>query len=378
MDLSISRKALLDLLARALPAADAKSAMPILANVWLGADFTAQTLTAKATDLFIGYTGSRTATVRKPGSVCVPAALTRAIVSKLPEGDIAITDEKGRVAIKSKGARRADSLISLPGEDWPTMSSPEGEVHTIPAALLADVRRLTGYAQSTDSTRPHLAGTLFELHGATLRAVATDGHRIATATRQVPGMTARNPVRPGAPLSLLAPSSSLARLSIPSDGDLRVSSRSNEGPLFIADVATGDTWSTKLVDAAFPSYEQVIPASFPTTITCDRAALLESLSAVGTVALDRTGGVAFEVRDGVMRLSARNPDAGEMTDTLDVSVDGPGPAPWGLNGQYVTDVLRALTGERVTLGVSGELDPVTLRCPAEGDRFTAVIMPMRI
>ena len=42
------------------------------------------------------------------------------------------------------------------------------------------------------------------------------------------------------------------------------------------------------------------------------------------------------------------------------------------------DVLRALTGERVTLGVSGELDPVTLRCPAEGDRFTAVIMPMRI
>jgi len=378
MDITLSRKVLLDLLARALPATDAKSNMPILRNVCLVADFTAQTLTVKATDLMVSFTGTRSATVRKAGAVCVPAALTRAIVSKLPDGDITFTDEKGRVAIKSKGARRADSLISIPGEDWPSSPEPEGEVHTIPAALLADVRRLTGYAQSTDDTRPHLASTLFMLHGDALRAVATDGHRLAMASRTVPGMEARNPRLPSSPLSLLVPSVGLARLSVPEDGDLRVSAKSNEGPLFIADVATGDRWSTKLTDAAFPSYEQVIPPTHTTTITCDRAALLESLGAVGTVALDRTNGVAIEARDGVLRLSTRNPDAGEMTDTLDVTIEGPNPAPWGINGVYFTDVLRALTGERVTVSVSGELDAMTVRCAAEGDRFACVVMPMRI
>ena len=378
MDITLSRKVLLELLARALPATDAKSNMPILRNVCLTADFVAQTLTVKATDLMVSFTGSRPATVRKAGSVCVPAALTRAIVSKLPEGDIAITDEKGRAAIKSKGARRADSLISIPGEDWPSQPSPEGEVHTIPAALLADVRRLTGYAQSTDDTRPHLAATLLLLLGDTLRAVATDGHRLAIASRQVPGMAATNPRLPSSPLSLLVPSVALGRLSVPVEGDLRVSSKSNEGPLFIADAATGDLWSTKLVDAAFPSYEQVIPPSHTTTITCDRAALLESLSAVGTVALERTNGVHIEARDGELRLSTRNPDAGEMTDTLDVTIEGPNPAPWGINGLYLTDILRTLAGERVAVSVSGELDAMTVRCAAEGDRFACVVMPMRI
>lgn len=377
MDLSLPRKALLDLLARALPAADAKSAMPILSNVWLGADFTAQTLTVKATDLLVSFTGSRAATVRKPGSVCVPARLTRDIVSKLPDGDITLTDEKGRVAIKSKGARRADSLISIPGEDWPTMPEPAGDVHTIPAALLVDVRRLTGYAQSTDTTRAHLQATLVTLLGDTLRAVATDGHRLAVAARTVPGMKARHPVRAGAPLSLLVPSLALSRLTLPVDGDLTLRAARDEGPLTISEVATGDAWTTKLVDAAFPSYEQVIPAQQPTTITCDRAALLESLSAVATVA-DANKAVHVAARDGVMRLTASNPDAGDMTDTLDVSIEGPDPASWGVTSGYLTDVLRALTGERVKVCVSGELDPMTVRCPVEGNDFTAVIMPRRI
>ena len=377
MDLAIPRKALLDLLSHATPIADAKSAMPILSNVWLAAD-AAGTLTVKATDLLVSYTGSRPATVRRPGSVCVPARLTRDIVSKLPEGDITITDERGRVALKSRGARRADSLISMPGEDWPMMPAPTSAPHTIPAALLADVRRLTRDSQSTDDTRPQLAATLVLLLGDTLRAVATEGYRLATASRTVPGMEAKNPQKPGRPLSLLVPSVALARLTLPVEGNLLIAAARDEGPLFITDAATGDVWSTKLTDAAFPSYEQVIPASHVTSITCNRAALLESLSAVATVALDRTSGVRFAVRDGVLTVSASNPDAGDMSDTVDVVVDGPQPPAWGMNSRYVLDTLRSLTGECVVLLTSGELDPITVRCPTEGDSFTGVIMPMRI
>jgi DNA polymerase-3 subunit beta len=378
MDVTLTRKVLLDLLAKAVPIVPAKPGMPILSNVLFAADFGTQTLTVKSTDLVVSFTGSRPATVRKPGSVCVPAVLTRAIVSKLPEGDVTITDERGRVALRSKGARRADSLVSIPGEDWPSTPEITGEAYTIPAESLADVRRLTRDSQSTDDTRPHLAATLFTLQGETLRAVATEGHRLAMASRDVPGMKARNLQRPGSPLSLLVPSVSLARLTLPETGEVRLAAARNEGPLSITDVATGDTWSMKLVDAAFPSYEQVIPASHVTSITCDRAALLESLSAVATVALDRTSGVRFAVRDGVLTLSASNPDAGDMSDTVDVTVEGPQPPAWGMNSRYVEQTLRALQGERVVLLTSGELDPITVRCPTEGDAFTGVIMPMRI
>ena len=376
MDLTLSRKLLLDLLGRAVPIADAKSPMLILSNVLLAAD-AGGTLTVSATDLMVSYTGSRPATVRKPGSMCVPAALFRAIVSKLPDGDITITEDKWRAALKSKGVRRADSLVAMPGDDWPTMPANPGGGYTMPAAALADVRRLTSYAQSDDSARPHLAATLLMLHGDTLRAVATNGQRLSIAERSVVGMRAANVPGTGKPMSLLVPSAALVRLGLPDTGQITVSSASGTGPLFLTDGTTGDEWSTKLVNADFPSWEQVVPSSFSASITCNRAALIDSLSAVATVAIESTGGVRLSVVDGSLKLSTKNPDAGEMTDTIDAVVTGD-VHEWGMSATFLGDVLRALKGERVTFEVTGELDPVTMRCPTEGAQFAGIIMPVRI
>lgn len=378
MDFSIPRRTLLRALEAARAIVDQKAAMPVLRTAHLSAD--GAELVVTASDLVLTYRVTLPAAVKVPGSVCVSVSILRDVVARMAEGDVRVTVEKLGVSVRGTGARTASKLPATDGADYPAVplasEAPGLQRRTIPAQALADVRRLTRYAQSTDDTRPHLSATLFDFSADSIRAVATDGHRLSMASRAIPASTGQTGAR------ILIPVRSLARMALPESGEIIVEHGGATRPTWITHAMEGTpgatvTWCTKLVDAAFPSYEQVVPQSWAGTIECARAELLDALSACAYVAQDRTGGVRLRPRDTHLALDSENPDAGEISDRVDALCVGTLPKVLGVNGRYLSEVLSALTGDRVTLRMSGSLDPLMVVCGTEGERFACVLMPMR-
>lgn len=378
MDVTISRAALLNLLTRAAAVADEKPASPILTHVHLRA--AGDELTASATDLRLCYTGTRAAKVTKAGEVCVPTKLLKAIAGRVADGDVRLfVDARFRLSVRSIGARKADSIGCIDADKFPSPMMADGKRYTLAARDLSDVIRLTAYGMSEDVTRPHLAALYLVLSGTTLRAVATGGHLICMAERESPRLDGSH--------ALLVPSGAIDRIRphIPTEGDVTIAVSKKVSALkdvTMPDVASftvdRDTWATKLVDAAFPSYEQVIPApgSWSAVYSVDRAALLDALGALSVVASNRTSGIKVQSADGLMSMHAECDD-GAMDDDVAAVITGKPPT-FGVNSDYLRAPLSALTGATVELRITGELDPIALHSPDEGSRFVFVVMPMRI
>ena len=379
MEFVVNKRDFVKGLSRVQSVADKKSAMPILANVLIAADASGSVRLA-ATDLLLSVTGTMRAEVKKPGSVALHARHVFDTVRALPDGDITVTVEKNFTARLKAGKRRFD-LTGMPGEDFPSMPDPgKTPLTAIPVDDLADLISLTSFSMSSDDTRPHLAAALFEMQGETLRMVTTDGHRLSKAERSVVGMR-------GA-LKLLIPAKSIHEVKrmvdevLAEKGDrkesgpatLSVGAASSQGPVFFQ--REGMTLSSKLVDAAFPSYEQVIPSGTDRGARLNRLAFLDALRAVSLVAADRTSGVKLAMSGSRDILSSENPDVGAGQDELDAELSGPD-VTIGFNSKYLIDVLNALVTDDVALDLSGELDPGVVR-PVGRNDFIGVIMPMRI
>lgn len=361
------RRALLDAIDTALPVCGQQSGMPVLATLQVTA-LASGRVTISATDLIVSCASSLTCTVKVAGSVCLPSKLLRDIVSKMGDGDITVTYDGASTTITGAGKRKASGIATIPGEDFPSVPSPEGEPVTIPAAALSAALKIARSSMSTDDTRPWLSATFLEVGNGTLRAVSTDCHRMTIAPAKAE--TAR------ALPSALVPRAFLDRVKIPTEGEVSLWIASKAGPLFLR---RGDTtWSTKLVDAAFPSFDQVIPHSWDITVTVSRAQLADAVSAVSIVA-SGTPGVCFTVdpSKGVMGVTSESHDRGEMADEVSCEVDGEKSLRIGFNVRFVLDTLTALSGDRVTLRFTSELDPCRIEDSAvEG--FIGVWMPMRI
>lgn len=378
MEFVVNKRDFVKGLSRVQSVADKKSAMPILGNVLIVAEGGGVRLSA--TDLLLSVSGAMRAEVKKPGSVALHARHIFDAVKALPDGDVTVTVEKNYTARLKAGKRRFD-FTGMPGEDFPTMPDPGKTALTaIPVDDLADLISLTSFSMSTDDTRPHLAAALFEMAGETLRMVTTDGHRLSKAERPVAGMKGAS--------KLLIPAKGIhevkrlldearAEKAEKKDGGvatIAVGAASSQGPVFFQ--REGVTLSSKLVDAAFPSYEQVIPTGTDRGARMNRLAFLDALRAVSLVASDRTSGVKLAMSGARVVLTSENPDVGAGMDELDAELTGPD-VTIGFNSKYVIDVLGALVTDDVALDLSGELDPGVIR-PVGRDDFIGVIMPMRI
>jgi DNA polymerase-3 subunit beta len=379
MEFVVNKRDFVKGLSRVQSVADKKSAMPILGNVLIVAE-SGGSVRLSATDLLLSVTGAMRAEVKKPGSVALHARHIFDAVKALPDGDITVTVEKNYTARLKAGKRRFD-FTGMPGEDFPTMPDPgKTSLTAIPIDDLADLISLTSFSMSSDDTRPHLAAALFEIAGETLRMVTTDGHRLSKAERTISGMKGAT--------KLLIPAKGIhevkrlldevrAEKAEKKDGGpatLLVGAVSSQGPVFFQ--RDGVTLSSKLVDAAFPSYEQVIPSGTDRGARVNRLAFLDALRAVSLVASDRTSGVKLAMSGSRVVLTSENPDVGAGMDELDAELTGPD-VTIGFNSKYVIDVLGALVTDDVALDLSGELDPGVIR-PVGRDDFIGVIMPMRI
>jgi DNA polymerase-3 subunit beta len=375
MDVVIPKKDLSKLLERCHGVADKKSAMPALANVLLTAE--GRALRVAATDLYLAMSGQAEADVTVAGSIAVPAKDLFERVKYMPDGPVQITTTDGaQTTIKAVGQARRYTVHGLPGNDFPPLPkpAPDAPALELPVELLSLLMARTHFSISVDETRAHVNSALFEWSGDRVRMVTTDGHRLSKMEATVAGTSATAtmliPLKAIQALRTLTTEAAKEKAS--------VLSIQQSGPNAFFTVA-GMQFSVKLVDAQFPPYQQVIPASPGRTVRAPRLALMDALRAIQVAASDRTGGVKLALVPGALRITSESPESGNAFDEVSVDYSGP-EMTIGFNAKYFLDVLGAIDEDDVSLGLSGELDPAVLMPATESSvsSYIAVVMPMRI
>lgn len=381
MELQISKRNLLRGLVRTHAVADRKSAMPILSNVLVQTADT-QTLRFAGTDLYLGVSATVPCEVKRGGSVAVSARTFFDIAKNLPEGEVTFTVGPNHGAEIRAGKVRY-RIPGMPGDDFPPLPAlPNGtELAQLDVDLLADLITKTAFSMSTDDTRPHLSGALFEGEGKVVRMVTTDGHRLSKAEHRL---------REGASMvrfAMLVPQKGIGELrrmldEVKAEGK----GQSKDEPLQIGVAVSGGNaffareglmLSVKLAEEQFPPYAKVIPQNQDKRVVVSRAGLVEALRRMSLVSSDKSGGVRFQVTAGSLRIVSENPDLGEGSEELDVDYAGSN-VTIGFNAKYLLDALTSLSDDQVALELAGELDPGVVKPASDPNAFVGVVMPMRI
>jgi DNA polymerase-3 subunit beta len=378
MKLTIERAALLKALGHVQSVVERRNTIPILSNVLLSAD--AGAVSFSATDLDMEITDQSPARIDGTGQITAPAHTLYEIVRKLPEGadvSLSYTGEDPRLQVQA--GRSRFNLPVLPAGDFPVMSS-EGlsSPVTIDTNDLIRLIDKTRFAISTEETRYYLNGlylhAVVEDNQPKLRAVATDGRRLALAEMPAPeGFV-------GAP-GVIVPRKTIneARRLLDDAGEEVVVGVSAQKVRFHFDHAA---MTSKVIDGSFPPYERVIPRDNKRVLTLDNALFAAAVDRVATISTEQSRAVKLSVEAGRMTLTVRNMDAGQAVEELEVDYDGEA-FEIGFNARYILDVTAQIGGETAEFRFADQagagatiLDPTLVLDPTDA-AVQYVLMPLR-
>ena len=370
IQVSLERSALLKALSHVQSVVERRGTIPILANVKLEAK--GDTLRLSATDMDIAVMDEVAAQVGLAGSTTVPAHTLYDIVRKLSGQTIELHKTEGgaKVTLKSGGANF--SLACLAVEDFPLLS--EGDLthsFTLKASDLVALLDKTKFAVSTEETRYYLNGIYLhpaKQNGAeVLRAVATDGHRLARIEVALPAGAADMP-------GVIIPRKTVAELrKLMDEGVAQVGVSLSDSKIKF-EVGNAVLLS-KLIDGTFPDYERVIPQNNEKILEVDAKALAEAVDLVSVIASEKSRGVKVNVERGKLTLSASSTDHGG-TQTLEVQYAAEA-LETGFNARYLLDMLAQIEGETVQFILAESTSPALVRDPGDVAALY-VVMPMRV
>jgi DNA polymerase-3 subunit beta len=374
MKITIERAALLRSLGHVQSVVERRNTIPILSNVLLRAEKGELSLTA--TDMDLEIVESVPAEVSRGGSATAPAHTLYDIARKLPDGSQVELDLSGETLTLRSG-RSQFKLGALPVEDFPQMSG--GDVSHRFELSANDLKMMidrTKFAISTEETRYYLNGIY--LHAApvkpggpempVLRAVATDGHRLARVEMTLPEGAA-----------------GIAGVIVPRKTVLEIRKLLDE----VADrveVQLSDTkirvsfdsvtLTSKLIDGTFPDYERVIPTGNDKNMEVDARQFAAAVDRVATISTEKSRAVKLSLDKGTLVLSANSPEAGSATEELEVTYQA-GPLEIGFNSRYLLDITQQIEGDGVRFTMADAGSPTLVRDVADGSALY-VLMPMRV
>ena len=371
MRLTIDKPGLAKALAHVASVVERRNTIPILSNVLLSAGKNELKLTA--TDLDMELVETVACNAQGDGAVTVPAHMLYDIVRKLPDGDIELNRdaEQERLVISSGHAQF--SLQTLPADDFPALSVEDlGHAFKVPAGDLKRLIEKTRFAISTEETRYYLNGIyLHEAEGEgkpTLRAVATDGHRLAQVELPLPKGAGGMP-------GVIVPRKTvqeLSKLVEDEDGEVKI----ELSPSKIRISAGRVVLTSKLIDGTFPDYERVIPQGNDKQLEVDNGTFAQAVDRVSTLSSDKGRAVKLALADGMLTLSVNNPESGSATEELAVEY-GHDPLEIGFNARYLLDISQQLEGETAEFQLADPGSPTMVR-DAKDPSALYVLMPMRV
>ncbi|HTX94877.1 MAG TPA: DNA polymerase III subunit beta [Mycobacterium sp.] len=337
-----------------------RPAVPVLSGVLLsGSD---DGLTISGFDYEVSAEAQVAAEIASFGSVLVSGRLLSDITRALPNKPVDFYVDGNRVALNCGSARF--SLPTMAVEDYPTLPELPEETGTLPADLFAEAIGQVAIAAGRDDTLPMLTGIRVEISGDIVVLAATDRFRLAV--RELTWSASS----PDIDAAVLVPAKTLAEAArAGTDGaDVRLSLGAGagvgkDGLLGIS--GNGKRSTTRLLDAEFPKFRQLLPAEHTAVATINVAELTEAIKLVALVA-DRGAQVRMEFGDGMLRLSAGADDVGRAEEDLSVDFVGD-PLIIAFNPTYLTDGLASVHSERVSFGFTTPGKPALLRPTSDGD-----------
>jgi DNA polymerase-3 subunit beta len=350
--LTVERSAIVAALTQASKAVENRNTYPILANVLLSAD--ADKLTIRATDLDIEITTSAPASGKLP-TTTAPAKMLLDIAKRLPAGaEITLAVEDEHLVVKS--GRSRFKVATIDPEAFPELKQP---AYTTTATMdLAALVAPVTFAMSDEETRYYLRGVFLHTSDGRLRAVATDGHRLAAVYGPELALAE----------GIIVPRKTVGLIP---EGSIQVDI--GEGRIRFT---AGDTVIvSKLVEGSFPDYERVIPKNNDKPVVLDRKALSSAVERVGVFASERGGkAVRLEIAPGQVVLSVTG-EGGQASDEIASDYEGE-PFEIGYNASYLSELLRVVEGDSVTFEIRDAGSPA--RVVGGNPDWCGVLMPMRV
>jgi DNA polymerase-3 subunit beta len=372
MQLSIERAALLKALGHVQNVVERRNTIPILSNVLLAADKGSMALSA--TDLDMEIVDETPGRVEGAGQITAPAHTLYEIVRKLPEGsevELRYSGDDPRLQVLA--GRSRFNLPVLPAGDFPVMSSDGlGERFSIDTADLIRLIDKTRFAMSSEETRYYLCGlylhTVVENGQARLRAVATDGTRLALAEMLAPEGAVGGP-------GVIIPRKTVqeARRLLEDAGESVELSISAQKVRFEFGRAA---LTSKVIDGAFPDYVRVIPRENNRVLMVDNKLFAQAVDRVATISAEKSRAVKMAVERGKVVLTVRNMEAGQAVEEIEVDYDGE-PFEVGFNARYLLDVADQIQSESAEFRFSDPFAPALVLDPADAD-VQYVLMPLRV
>ncbi|WP_174293311.1 DNA polymerase III subunit beta [Sphingomonas bacterium] len=371
MKATIERATLLKGLSHVQSVVERRNTIPILSNVLIEASSDGA-IKLMATDLDLQINESIAAAVDQAGATTVSAHTLFDIARKLPEGaQVQLSAAEGRMTIVAGRARF--SLGTLPRDDFPVIA--EGELPTafeLPAETLKQIIDKTRFAISTEETRYYLNGIF--LHVAdndgqpTLKAAATDGHRLARVTVPRPDGADKMP-------DVIVPRKCIAelrKLLDEVDGSVGVSLSATKIRFDLGQAIL----TSKLIDGTFPDYSRVIPTANDKILKLDPKSFMEGVDRVSTIATEKTRAVKMALDRDRITLSVTSPENGTAAEEVPGDYSAAG-FEIGFNSRYLMDILGQIDGDMVEVHLADAAAPTLIR---ENDKAAAlyVLMPMRV
>ena len=367
MKFSIARETLLTPLQQVIGVIERRQTQPILANVLIRLSDGQLELTG--TDLEVQLVARVAVESSDAGAMTVPARKLLDIFRLLPErSQVTLELKDDRLALR--GGTSRFSLTTLPVENYPAFDSGSTELEVaVPTETLRLALDKTTFAMAQQDVRYYLNGLLLDFEGSTLRAVASDGHRLALFQEAQTAPFASN-------RQIIVPRKGILELSrLLGDADDTViiqiapnSVRVNLGAV---------SFSAKLVEGRYPDYQRVMPRDLNRLYTVDKDTLKGALSRVSVLSSEKQKSISLEVTDEqVMVLKSQNSEQEEAEERLTINAEGDGIAV-GFNAAYLIDAIGHLSAESVKLSFTALANSCLIEDPSD-PRFKYVVMPMRL
>jgi len=365
----VERNAFLKALSHCQGVVERRNTVPILAHVLLEAN--ENTLKITATDLELAFIETLPAQITTQGRVTVAAHLLFDVVRKLPEGTtIELKTTEDGASLNFKSGRSTYNFACLPAAEFPMMTAEDLPcTFKIHAAELARLIDRTRFSMSTEETRYYLNGICF--HGTAdgfLRAIATDGLRLAQAQTDLPPEAAKMP-------QVIISRKTIHEIrklidEVAEDVTISLSDKQ------IRFVVGSSLLISRLIEGKFPEYEKVIPFSNDKVLEVDAKEFSDAVDRISIMSTDKMRPVKMRVEGTTMAISAHSTETGSAVEELEIKYTG-SPLDFGFNARYILDVTQQVMSQTLQFLIGDETQAIIAK-DASDNSALYVLMPMRV
>tara|TARA_B100001059_G_C17824753_1_gene580665 strand:- start:1901 stop:2998 length:1098 start_codon:yes stop_codon:yes gene_type:complete len=365
MKFNASREALLKPLQAVMGVVERRQTMPILSNILLSVENGLLTITA--TDLEVELVTQAEINIETEGQITVSGRKLLDICKALPDQcviNISLKSEKLSVT----GGKSKFNLTTLPSSEFPVIEDIKAkQTLSVDQSSLRKLIEKTHFSMAQQDVRYYLNGMLLETSSGCLKAVATDGHRLALCQIE----TDENQDEKQQVIVPRKGVLELQRLLVES-GDVNIEFGANHIRIQLDNIR----FTSKLIDGKFPEYERVIPSESSNKLVASKKEFKDALQRTAILSNEKYRGIRLTIKDSGVSLQAHNTEQEEAQEELGFKYNGED-IEIGFNVNYLLDALNAIEGEDVVLSVQNSNSSCLLSQPEHND-CTFVVMPMRL